>query len=390
MRICIVSDSYYPYPSGVSEHAHNLAETLRNKGHEVAILTLHYPKERIEEGVQRVGRVLFIPMNGTIATVPFLNPSVVRAFFMNSCFDVVHLHGPFFPGLSHWALKYSPAPCVATFHTTGFSQVTIGAGLYQRLFPFYKWLKARIGVSPVAVEFIKPYIPGTYEIVPNGVDTSRFSPDVKEHGYVKKISGKKILFLGRLDTRKGLAQLLPAFALLVKEMDVHLIVAGSGPERSRYEHFVDEHNLKGRVHFLGFIPNEDLASIYRSCDAYCSPALGGETFGIVLIEAMASGTPVAASRIAGYQQVINDGENGLLFDPRSPDDIKAKFSMMLADEELRRKLIDEGLRSAKSYDWSNVADRILEIYERAIEKSAGTNRKPTLRCKTNTSLHNKR
>lgn len=366
MKICIVSDAYYPYPSGVSEHAHNLAEALRGKGHAATILTLHYPEEQTEEHVARVGRVLFIPMNGTVATVPFLNPSAVRAFFMNNPFDVVHLHGPFFPGLSHWALKYSPAPCVATFHTTGFSKVTAGAGLYRRLFPFYKRLKARIGVSPVAVDFIEPYIPGTYEIVPNGVDTSRFSPDVEEHTYLKTLLGQKILFLGRLDTRKGLAQLLPAFALLVREMNVHLIVAGSGPERQRYERFVDEHDLGEHVHFLGFVRNEELASIYRSCDVYCSPALGGETFGIVLIEAMASGTPVAASRIAGYEQVIRDGENGLLIDPHSPDDIKEKLSTILTDDSTRKKLIDEGLRSAKGYDWSNVADRILEIYGRAI------------------------
>ncbi len=365
MKICIVSDAYYPYPSGVSEHAHNLAQTLRKKGHDTTILTLHYPKERSEQGVARVGRVLFIPMNGTVATVPFLNPSIVRAFFMKHRFDVVHLHGPFFPGLSHWALKYSPAPCIATFHTTGFGTVTIGARLYQKLFPLYKQLKVRIGVSPVAVEFIKPYIPGTYEIVPNGVDTSRFSPSVKKHALVEQLSGKKILFLGRLDTRKGLAQLLPAFALLRKEMDIHLIVAGTGPERPKYEKYVEEHDLDKHVHFLGFVPNEELPSIYRSCDVYCSPALGGETFGIVLIEAMASGTPVAASRIAGYKQVISGGENGLLFDPHSPDDIKEKLKVILTDESLQHKLIDEGLRSAKRYDWSNVTDRILEIYRRA-------------------------
>jgi phosphatidylinositol alpha-mannosyltransferase len=368
MKICIVSDAYYPYPSGVTEHVHNLAQALRTKGHSVTILTLHYPKEKSADDVERVGRVLFIPMNGTIATVPFLNPSVVRAFFMNSTFDVVHLHGPFFPGLSHWALKYSPAPCVATFHTTGFSKFTLGAGLYQKLFPFYKDLKVKIGVSPVAVDFIKPYIPGAYDIIPNGVDTSRFSPRVHEHPYLKKISGKKILFLGRLDTRKGLAQLLPAFALLVKEMDIRLIVAGSGPERPRYEKFVSDHNLKEHVHLLGFVPNEELPSVYRSCDVYCSPALGGETFGIVLIEAMASGTPVAASRIAGYEQVINDGQNGLLFDPHSPEDIKEKLASVLTNDHLKKTLVKNGLACVKEYDWSYVTDRLVEIYLSAIRE----------------------
>lgn len=362
MKICIVSDAYYPYPSGVTEHAYNLAKYLREKGHRVTILTLHYPGEKKEKNVERVGRVIFVPMNGTLVTVPFLNPSVVRAFFMKNSFDIVHLHGPFFPGLSHWALKYSNAPCVATFHTTGFSEITIGAGLYQKLFPFYKNLKARIGVSPVAVDFIKPYIPGDYLIVPNGVDTSHFSPSGKKHKKIEKIEGKKLLFLGRLDTRKGLGQLLPAFKLLQKEMDIHLIVAGKGPEKPRYEKFVKENNLSERTHFLGYIPNEELPSIYRSCNIYCSPALGGETFGIVLLEAMASGTPVVSSNIAGYRQVINDGENGLLFDPHSPQDIKQKISRLLQNENLKKKLIENGLESAKQYDWLNVTDRILEIY----------------------------
>ena len=366
MRICVVSDAYYPYPSGVTEHAYNLTKSLREKNHSVTILTLHYPKEQKEKGVERIGRVVFIPMNGTVATVPFLNPSLVRAFFMRNSFDIVHLHGPFFPDISHWALKYSPAPCVATFHTTGFSKVTIGSGFYQKIFPFYKKLKARIGVSPVAVDFIKPYIPGEYLIVPNGVDVSRFTPEGEKHKIISTIKGKKLLFLGRLDTRKGLGQLLPAFKLLRKELEVHLIVAGTGPEKPSYEHFIKENNLTEFVHFLGFVPNEELPSVYRSCDVYCSPALGGETFGIVLIEAMASGVPVVASRIAGYQQVIKDGINGLLFNPHSPEEIKEKLSMILTDVVMRKSLITEGLKSVKTYDWSNVANRILEIYRRAI------------------------
>jgi phosphatidylinositol alpha-mannosyltransferase len=368
MRVCIVSDAYYPYPSGVGEHAHNLAKSLRRQGHSVTILTLHYPHEQPEEGVERVGRVLFIPMNGTVVTVPFLNPSLVRGFFMRNAFDVVHLHGPFFPGLSHWALKYSPSPCVATFHTTGFSKVTIGSRLYERIFPFYKRLKGRIGVSPVAVDFIKPYIPGDYLIVPNGVDTSRFSPTVSEHKDISCIEGKKLLFLGRLDVRKGLGHLLEVFSLLRKELDVHLIVAGTGPEKPTYKKYIKENRLEESVHFLGFVPHEDLPSVYRSCDAYCSPALGGETFGIVLIEAMASGTPVVASHIDGYKQVIKDGYNGLLFDPHSHDDMKEKIKAILTNNVLRDNLVKNGLVSVKQYDWSTVTDRIVEIYLNAIRE----------------------
>lgn len=366
MRICVVSDAYYPYPSGVSEYAHNLAKYLKEKGNSVTILTLHYPGEEQDEGVVRVGRVIFVPMNGTLATVPLLNPIFVKSFFTKNKFDIVHLNGPFFPDISHWALKYSPAPCIATFHTTGFSKVTIGARFYQKMFPFYKRLKALIGVSPVAVYFIRPYIPGNYLIVPNGVDTSRFTPKGEKHPEITKLGGKKILFLGRLDKRKGLGQLLPAFRLLRDEIDAHLIVAGTGPERTKYENFVRGNNLKDYVHFLGFIPNKELPSVYRSCDVYCSPALGGETFGIVLIEAMASGIPVVASNIDGYRQVIKDGENGSFFDPYSPEDIKEKILSVLSNEKVKQKLVKQGLKIVKQYDWRNITDRILEIYHNVL------------------------
>ena len=364
MRICVVSDAYYPYPSGVTEYAHNLSKSLREKGHSVTILTLHYPGEEKREGVERVGRVVFVPMNGTLATVPLLNPITVRSFFDRNIFDVVHLNGPFFPDISHWALKYSHASCVATFHTTGFSKVTIGSELYQKIFPFYRKLKARIGVSPVAVDFIKPYIPGEYLIVPNGVDMSRFRPTGRKYEDISGLKGKKVLFLGRLDERKGLGQLLLAFRLLQKEMDAHLVIAGTGPRKTTYESYVKEHGLTEYIHFLGFIPNKDIPSIYRSCDIYCSPALGGETFGIVLIEAMASGVPVIASNIDGYRQVIEDGKNGLLFDPHSPEDIKQRLLSVLSDSNLRDKLIKQGLGSVKQYEWKRVSERIVEIYKK--------------------------
>ncbi|GAH25600.1 unnamed protein product, partial [marine sediment metagenome] len=183
-----------------------------------------------------------------------------------------------------------------------------------------------------------------------------------------EVKGKKILFLGRHDTRKGLGQLLHAFKLLRKEMNVYLIVAGTGPEKSTCENFVKQHRLTEHVHFLGFIPKEDIPSVYRSCDIYCSPALGGETFGIVLIEAMASGIPVVASNIDGYKQVIKDGINGLLCNPHSPEDIKDKISSLLSDNTLRIRLITEGLHTVSQYEWKRVSQRIYEIYEDVTSK----------------------
>ncbi|TES93090.1 MAG: glycosyltransferase family 1 protein, partial [Candidatus Cloacimonadota bacterium] len=364
----------YPYPSGVTEHVSNLAKTLREKGHTVTVITLHYPGEEIEEGVVRMGRVVFVPMNGTLTTLPLLNPLTVKSFFDKNRFDIVHLNGPFFPNISHWALKYTHYPCIASFHSTGFRNLTFGARYYKRLFPFYNKLKAYIGGSQVSADFIKPYLPGKYQIVPYGVDIERFTPSGKKHPEITKLKGKKVLFLGRLDARKGLRQLLPTFNLIRKEMDAHLIVAGAGPEKPKYEHFVKKNSLTDYVHFLGFIPNEELASVYRSCDIYCSPALGGETFGIVLIEAMASGVPVVASNIDGYKEVIKDGYNGLLFNPHSTEDIKEKILTVLLNDSIRGNLVKEGLRAVKQYDWNCVTERILEIYLKVVRNERHSER----------------
>jgi phosphatidylinositol alpha-mannosyltransferase len=213
-----------------------------------------------------------------------------------------------------------------------------------------------------ARDSIRPYIPGDYRIVPNGVDTDRFTAGSRP---LPEFSGPepKILFLGRLDPRKGLEQLLRAFPLVRQAIpEVLLLVVGKGPEERRYRRIAFDGGFTSAVRFLGFVPPERLPSCYASCDVYCSPALGGESFGIVLIEAMASGRPVVASDIPGYREVVKNGENGLLVDPHDPSGLAAVLVRLLRDPTLRRTLAARGLESVSDYSWVRVSERIEALY----------------------------
>jgi phosphatidylinositol alpha-mannosyltransferase len=290
-------------------------------------------------------------------------PAEVRAFVQGHDFDILHLHGPFPPNLSYWALRYSRTTNVATFHSTRFSFRAPGSSLFRWAFRnWYRKLDGLIAVSMAARDSIRPYIPGDYRIVPNGVDTDRFTAGSRP---LPEFSGPepKILFLGRLDPRKGLEQLLRAFPLVRQAIpEVLLLVVGKDPEERRYRRIAFDGGFTSAVRFLGFVPPERLPSCYASCDVYCSPALGGESFGIVLIEAMASGRPVVASDIPGYREVVKNGENGLLVDPHDPSGLAAVLVRLLRDPTLRRTLAARGLESVSDYSWVRVSERIEALY----------------------------
>ena len=365
MKICLVSDPYYPYPSGVSEYTHYLAKYLRRFGHSVKILTTHYKDETYEPDVIRIGRVFYIPMNKSFATlsVGLDIPRRVKSFLEQEKFDVVHTMGPFPPSISFFALHYSKSLNITTFHSTGFKYYRAGSYIFRKLFKKYiKKLHGLIAVSETPKDTFMPYIPGDYTIIPNGIDLEKFHPDVlpipefREKRY-------KILYLGRLDRRKGLIELLNALPLIKKEIkEVLLIVVGKGPLEYECKKLVREMNLSDAVIFKGYAKADEIPSYYASCDVYCSPALGGESFGIVLLEGMAIGKPVVASRIPGYDRVIIDGYNGLFFDPHKPEDIAQKIISIFKDRDLREKLINNGKEFVKEYSWFNVAKKIEKFY----------------------------
>jgi phosphatidylinositol alpha-mannosyltransferase len=371
LKICIVSDPYYPYPSGVSEYTFYLAKYLRRLGHKVTVVTTRYPKYRPDADVIRFGRVLMIPMNKSYATMSFglEIPIKIRHLIRKENFDIIHLNGPFPPSMSFIALHYSNTANVSVLLNAGFSHGRTGAGLVKKMFRKYNdKTDAVIALSPSARDSYSAYIPGQYHIIPPGVDYEVFNDRVKP--IVNLPPGKPvILFLGRLDKRKGAMKLIQALPLIRRDLpDCILIIAGRGPMDDKCRNTAKQLGVANAVHFTGFIRKEDIPRYYAAADVYCSPALGGESFGIVLLEAMAVGTPVCASRIPGYQDVIKDGETGLLFDPRDPEAIAQALVRILKDPALKTSLRRNGWEFVKKFTWEEVTRRIEEVYREAIDR----------------------
>ncbi len=382
LRILQVSDAYYPFPGGVSEHMHNLALHLRKRGHIVKILTGSYGEEDrgFNHNVIRVGKVfittpklkLFNLTQLTLTFSPKL-PIIVRNLLKENYFDVVHTHGPLALNLPHLALHYSRSVNVATFHTAfvGFNYHKMG-----KIF-FYKdslKIDLAIGVSKVALEPLNEVYSLPSTVIPNGIDTKRFNPKVDPLPEIVNLGSRRILFLGRIEPRKGLHLLIEAFEyVLKKNKGATLIVAGDGPDRTRLLKRARE-KYGDRVKFLGFIPIEDVPRVYRSVDVYTSPAVGGETFGIVLLEAMATGTPVVASQIPGYREVIKDGENGILVNVNNPVKYAEAILKVIDDENLKKQLIARGLKTAEKYSWHRIAEKVEVEYLRLMRNKKGTGR----------------
>lgn len=379
MRVCLVSAAYHPYPSGVSEHVHNLALSLHTLGHQVHVLTTNYPRPYSDYpvpdtpfAVTRLGRALLVPMNRSFATLPvgLRLAGQVRRFFLHHDFDIVHCHGMFWPEISYWAIRYSQATHVVTFLTAGFEIRTHGAALFRTI--FRKHLRRIAGLVPIsnrAWQAFKSYVPGVPRVIPSGVDLSRFKPGLDPlPPRTERVP--TILFLGRLDRRKGISVLLKAMPQVLTSLPAaRLIVVGKGPESVQAEHLCRNLGIANSVVFTGVVPADQLARYYCGCDVYCSPALGGESLGIVLLEAMASGTAVVASRIPGYDETVEDGISGLLVPPADPTALASALVRVLSDAGLRSRLVSAGLLRAREYAWPVIAGRTTAYYEELLSLS---------------------
>ncbi len=365
MKILLVTDAYYPYPSGLSEYVGNLALHLERSGHSVNIVATSFrTHEEKKYKAIRVGKVVYIPMNGSYATAPFgfEIPAKMKWIVERGKYDIIHLNGPMFPNLSFFALKYSNTRTIATFHSASEKNKGRGARIFKWLFgKLYEKIDVKIAVSETALKNHEPYIPGPYYIIPNGVDDERFTPTGKK---LKKMDGNSILFVGRLDRRKGLHRLLKAFVHVKKKVkDAKLFVVGKGPLRNLYKKMVQELGIEKEVEFEGFVSEEMIPVYFRSAKVYTSPAEGGESFGIVLIEAMASATPVVASNIAGYRDVIKNGVNGVLVDTNDSQKYAEILVEILKNSRFRHQLITAGLEDVKKkYSWKVVSKRIENLY----------------------------
>lgn len=391
LNIALVSPYDYASQGGVNEHIRHLSQELRAQGHRTKILAPFSTDLADQpEDVYALGAVTPVPANGSIARIS-LSPDLgrtIKAILRTERFDVVHLHEPLMPTVPWLVLRYSSSPNVGTFHAYGeYSPIyAMGRPILRR---FYDRLHGRIAVSPSAFEFVSQYFGGDFEVIPNGVDVQRFSAP-REPVHWMRDGRPTVLFVGRFEEpRKGLRWLLQALPVVEPYFpDLRLVVAGSGDPEDMAEWLpLRDYTRTDRVvyrspgsalqvEFTGFVSGEDLPRFYQSCDVYCAPSTGGESFGIVLLEAMAAGTPVLASRIPGYASVLTHGREGFLAEPRSPASIAAGVIRLLSDRELRARISEAGQRTARQYDWPAVASRIVSYYERTIsshQQAAATN-----------------
>ncbi|MGI8847180.1 MAG: glycosyltransferase family 4 protein [Candidatus Dormibacteria bacterium] len=375
MKVCLVSPYDFFHPGGVTEHVRHLADHLRERDHDVVILA---PSSRVGDshgipGYVRIGRSVPVRSNGSVARVALSFHLVrrVRSLLNKADFDVVHYHEPLVPGLPITTLRFHRGANVGTFHAM--ARRNLGY-YYGRAFlgRYAKRLHARIAVSAPARDFVSRYFDGDYQIIPNGIDTTRFTPHSPVIPEIRSEGQSTILYVGRMEARKGFAVLLHAYQQLRQaRSDVRLVAVGDGPMRWGYERQVEDQGIPD-VLFCGHVGNDVLPRYYASADVFCAPALGGESFGIVLLEAMASGVPVLASAIPGFSQVVSSGHDGLLAPPRQPSVWAQALESLLNDPAMRRAMGANGVIAAQRYDWGRVTANIETIYEEARQRVHGS------------------
>ena len=376
LRVCLVSAAYYPYPSGVSEHVHHLGLNLHRLGHDVELITTRFPGTATHQPppfpVTRFGRAVLVPLNKSYATLPvgIRLPGQVRGYLHEREFDIVHCHGVFWPEISYWAIRHSRSVNVVSFLTAGFGNSRRGSRLFRSLFRGQlRRIHGLIAISNRAREVAEPYLPGDYRIIPCGVDLDRFRPGLPLPDGIER-EGPTILFLGRLDRRKGVTVLLHAMPLVLESVPgARLLVAGKGPEEESARRLATDLGIERSVRFIGAVPNRDIPRCYPGADVYCSPALGGESLGIVLLEAMASGTPVVCSDIPGYDETVRRDRDGLLVPPGSPVDLARDLVRVLTEKQLRDRLVASGLERVKSYAWPEVTRRTAAYYRELLDSN---------------------
>jgi phosphatidylinositol alpha-mannosyltransferase len=367
VRVGLVCPYTWDVPGGVQAHVRDLADSLLELGHDVSVLTpVDEPAEAdLPSYVVAAGRAVPVPYNGSVARLAFgpLSLKRTRRWLREGGFDVLHLHEPTVPSLSMLACFAASGPMVATFHTatTRSRALQVFGSVLQ---PGLEKITGRIAVSPAARRVVVEHLGGDAVLIPNGVSVQRFAgatplPD--------RPGVPTVAFLGRIDEpRKGLAVLLEALSELVELVpDVRLLVAGPGDVDEVREAIPV--SLRPHVDLLGLVSDANKPRVYASGDVYCAPNTHGESFGIVLIEAMATGTPVVASDLEAFRRVLEDGTAGVLVPVGDPASLAVALADLLGDPARRKVLAEAGRRTVEQYDWSTVTARIVEVYETVAE-----------------------
>ncbi|MGH2739159.1 MAG: glycosyltransferase family 4 protein [Actinomycetota bacterium] len=370
MRVALSCPYAWDAPGGVQVHVRELAARLRDRGHKVLVLAPASSRP-IDPDVISVGRPVPVPFNGSVAPIA---PSPAASHRVRQALedfrpDVVHAHEPLAPSVSMFATRWARVPVVATFHAYADRAITFTL-LAPALRRVWKRLALRIAVSEAAASFVsRRFSEDGIRVIPNGVDVERFGvakpADLPE--------GRKLLFVNRLEPRKGFSVMVDAFGLLASSYhDVLLIVAGEGKERVALGRLARK--VRDRVLMLGSVPHELVPPYHAASDVFCAPSTGRESFGIVLVEAMAAGLPIVASDIPGYREVVRRNTDGLLVPPGRPDALAASVATLLDDPGLAGRYANAGRARARRYSWDVVAREVEMTYEEAVAGGPGGSR----------------
>jgi len=367
MKIALVSPYDFAFPGGVTNHIFSLEHYLTRMGHEVKVIAP--ASKAVPDFGDRfipVGKPRPIPASGSICRVtisPWLS-SRIKSLLDAEKFDIIHLHEPLMPMLCTTVLRLSQTANVGTFHAHG-GRLGYNFGKPLSTFFLRRWfrkLNGRIAVSKPAMDFANKHMPGQYTIIPNGVDLERFSPDVSPID--EFCDGKiNILFVGRLEKRKGLNYLLEAYRQAKSEVpNSRLVVVGPGTRlRRKYEKQVAQKRIKD-VFFVGNVGYDELPRYYQTADIFCAPATSCESFGIVLLEAMALGKPIVASNIEGYASVLTHNVEGSLVPPKDEKRLTQALLPLMTDESIRQQMGAKGKVKASNYSWQQIAHKVYNYY----------------------------
>ncbi|MFE7598940.1 glycosyltransferase family 4 protein [Streptomyces sp. NPDC057494] len=367
MKIGIVCPYSWDVPGGVQFHIRDLAEHLIRLGHEVSVLAPADDDTPLPPYVVSAGRAVPVSYNGSVARLSFgfLSAARVRRWLHDGTFDVVHIHEPTSPSLGLLTCWAAQGPIVATFHTSNpRSRAMIAA--YPILQPALEKISARIAVSEYARRTLVEHLGGDAVVIPNGVDVDFFARAEPK----KEWQGETLGFIGRIDEpRKGLPVLMRALPkILTERPGARLLVAGRGDEEEAVASLPAA--MRSRVEFLGMVSDEDKARLLRSVDVYVAPNTGGESFGIILVEALSAGAPVLASDLDAFAQVLDQGAAGELFTNEDADALADAAIALLGDETRRAELSARGSAHVRRFDWGTVGADVLAVYETVTDGAA--------------------
>jgi phosphatidylinositol alpha-mannosyltransferase len=378
MRVALVTPYSWTYAGGVNRHVEALAESLMGRGHDVRVLAPWDPPDRISRTLHRgtadhrrapdylipLGRTVGFGANGAVSNLSVFPDGVtkMRRELRTGGFDVVHVHEPPAPALSWDACSFRGAPVVGTFHAYSTKLVPNQIAKLLGARRKFNQLSARIAVSEAAAWTGRRWFGGEYRVIPNGVDVDAPPVGLKPHS-----EDLRILFVGRPEERKGLPVLLQAFEGLVEHVPARLRVIGSSIEDVK--RYLGGSASESRVEALGGVAVQELWRHMHEADVLCAPSLAGESFGMVLTEAFAAGTPVVASEIAGYSDVVTDGTDGVLVPPANPQRLAEELQRLYLEPGTREAMGRAARRSATRYAWPHVAEEVEEVYDEVLRAS---------------------